>query len=374
MLLKILFVTKRDYMGKDLIVDEYGRYYEIPVNLAKMGHEVIVLATRYRSHGYEYSTSMTQKSGVRWYSITVGKSLISAPVRYVRTVKELKNEFGADLVIAGSDTLHTAIGAGIAKYLGSRLFVDLYDNYESYGLNRLPGMGMLLTQACSVADGIACVSSNLADYVTKRYRYIGKVFVLENGISDRLECRDKVGARKKLNLDVNEQTELIGTAGAIDSNRGIDVLFRALRILRRRRADVKLVLAGRVGGGIRLARESGVIYIGNIHFDQMADFYSALDVGVVCNIDSLFGRYCYPQKLSEMVACGVPVIAADVGAVSRLFKNQPRHLYQLENEEELAKKIEILLDHPEMPVFKVKTWRGQAEELDRVVRETLCIH
>jgi teichuronic acid biosynthesis glycosyltransferase TuaC len=39
--MKILVLTKRQYMGKDLLDDRFGRFRELPLELARLGHEVI---------------------------------------------------------------------------------------------------------------------------------------------------------------------------------------------------------------------------------------------------------------------------------------------------------------------------------------------
>ena len=38
--MRIAFLCKRRYMGKDVIDDRYGRLYEFPFQLARLGHEV----------------------------------------------------------------------------------------------------------------------------------------------------------------------------------------------------------------------------------------------------------------------------------------------------------------------------------------------
>ena len=36
--MKILVLTKRQYMAKDLIDDHFGRFWEVPFELAALGH------------------------------------------------------------------------------------------------------------------------------------------------------------------------------------------------------------------------------------------------------------------------------------------------------------------------------------------------
>ena len=38
--MKILVLSKRQYMGKDLLEDRFGRFWELPLELAQLGHDV----------------------------------------------------------------------------------------------------------------------------------------------------------------------------------------------------------------------------------------------------------------------------------------------------------------------------------------------
>lgn len=40
MAMRITFLCKRRYMSKDAILDRYAQLYEIPYQLARLGHEV----------------------------------------------------------------------------------------------------------------------------------------------------------------------------------------------------------------------------------------------------------------------------------------------------------------------------------------------
>ena len=44
--MKILVLTKRQYMAKDLIDDHFGRFWELPFELAALGHEDKQLSAR----------------------------------------------------------------------------------------------------------------------------------------------------------------------------------------------------------------------------------------------------------------------------------------------------------------------------------------
>ena len=47
--MKILVLTKRQYMGKDLLDDRFGRFWELPLELTRLGHEVQGISFSYRT-------------------------------------------------------------------------------------------------------------------------------------------------------------------------------------------------------------------------------------------------------------------------------------------------------------------------------------
>ena len=51
--MRILVLTKRQYMGKDLIDDRFGRFRELPLESARLGHELRGLCLNYRQKSLE---------------------------------------------------------------------------------------------------------------------------------------------------------------------------------------------------------------------------------------------------------------------------------------------------------------------------------
>lgn len=46
--MRILVLTKRQYMAKDLIDDRFGRFWKLPMELARLGHKRRGLRLNYR--------------------------------------------------------------------------------------------------------------------------------------------------------------------------------------------------------------------------------------------------------------------------------------------------------------------------------------
>ena len=85
-----------------------------------------------------------------------------------------------------------------------------------------------------------------------------------------------------------------------------------------------------------------------------------LDVGVVYNRKSDFGDFCFPQKFYEVLACQIPIVAADVGELNLLLKDQAHLLYEDEDVNSFVTVIKQQLAERELVDLGVPTWSDQA--------------
>jgi teichuronic acid biosynthesis glycosyltransferase TuaC len=86
-------------------------------------------------------------------------------------------------------------------------------------------------------------------------------------------------------------------------------------------------------------------------------------VSVVCNRDSAFGRYCFPQKFHESLACRVPVVVARVGAMAELLEGTPQFTYAPDDPASLLAALRAQLADPRVPELPVPTWATLAARL-----------
>jgi glycosyltransferase involved in cell wall biosynthesis len=94
---------------------------------------------------------------------------------------------------------------------------------------------------------------------------------------------------------------------------------------------------------------------------------NALDVAVICNRNSAFGRYCFPQKAAEIMACDVPLIAARVGSMAGRFKDRPEWLFTPDSNRDLAVALEHRLEHRNTDYTNVSSWKKAAEILEKIM-------
>ncbi len=175
----------------------------------------------------------------------------------------------------------------------------------------------------------------------------GKIGVVPCGVNmDLFKPGEKTAARQKLNLS-DEKTLLF--VGRIDPLKGIEQLIEALTYLEYG-GRVKLVV---IGGDedsqdaiIRLqsmTKQLGlkdkVSFLGIVQHRDLPAYYRAADICVVPSHYESFGLVAL-----ESLACGTPVIATDVGDMSRIIQqNETGYVVEDNNPAELAGKIGRML-------------------------------
>jgi teichuronic acid biosynthesis glycosyltransferase TuaC len=266
---------------------------------------------------------------------------------------------------------HVILGDWLAAKHGLRHVVDLYDNYESFSAARIPGSVPLFRRALRRADGIVCVSQPLATYVRDQCRLKTIPHIIRNAVDKNLFLpRNKIACRQKLNLPEGEI--LVGYGGAIAVSRGIDVLFQAHKELKAVNPNIQLVLAGAIDNRTKIPSNKDVHYLGELEYTSMPEFFGSLNVGVVSNRDSSFGRYCFPQKFFEMLACDTPLVTASTGEMADLMRGCQHALFRPGDAEELVRAIRNQLDTPCRPGIEIPCWSRQgamlSDYLERVSR------
>lgn len=179
--------------------------------------------------------------------------------------------------------------------------------------------------------------------------------------------RDQREARDRLGLP--HDVRLVGTAGGLYREKGIEPLYAAWELLASSRPDVHLVLAGPAEAGFPKPEGERVHYLGHLAHAQVADLFSALDVGVISILDTPFGRYCFPQKAYEMLACDLPVVAANVGAMSDLFAELPQVLFASGDAHALVDALLRQLEQPVVPKVPIDDWETLVGRIDHLLRE-----
>ncbi|MCP4621998.1 MAG: glycosyltransferase family 4 protein, partial [bacterium] len=269
----------------------------------------------------------------------------------------------ADVIWASSDSIYGIIGYYLARCLRIPFVFDLLDNYEYFLLARLPLLKQMYRYVVCKSEAVTCVSTPLQNLVVS-YGRLSDTYVVENATApDVFKPLDQAVCRKELALP--SEACLIGTAGHLAKNRGIKYLFHAFEILKQRHSDIYLVLAGPCA--VTIPDDPRIHYLGFLPLEKAAVVMNALDVAVVCNQDNAFGRYCFPQKVREIMACDVPLVAAGVGSMQEVLRETPEWLYRMDSAASLAAAVENRLQDRRTGYGKVPVWTDHAGALEKIL-------
>ena len=186
-------------------------------------------------------------------------------------------------------------------------------------------------------DAFICVSKLVYDLQTQDLteKEKKKFHLVYNGIDT-----EKFDKYKNVKKDKNKF--IIGYAGRIADNKGIDVLLKAFVILNKKYDNIYLQLAGNDNGYLKEVQQfindnklqNRVEYLGCLK--DMEIFYKKLDIFVLPSVV----REAFGLTICEAMYCGVPVITTDSGAQSEIIENGVNgYIIKSNNAEILAKKI-----------------------------------
>ena len=355
-MIRILVITKRQYTNKDLLDDQFGRLRELPLQLALRKYKVFGLCLSYRKK----REGKISDGPVEWESINAGLLKIPGLIRFFRRASQLAAK--ADAIWACSDSIYGIIGYRLASKYRIPLVFDLYDNFEYFLAARLPVIKQLYRRTIRKSKAVTCVSRPLARLVTS-YGKKETVFIIENGVrKDLFRPMDKQTCRESLRLP--QHVRLVGTAGALYNNRGIQFLFHAFDMLKSKYPDLHLVLAG--PRNVPIPLNERVHDIGVLPLEKVPPFMNALDVAIVCNRENSFGKYCFPQKAREIMACDVPLIAARVGSMKEVLPRHPDWLYAPDDANDLALVLENRLRDRVTGYENVHSWSDVGAKLENI--------
>jgi glycosyltransferase involved in cell wall biosynthesis len=135
-----------------------------------------------------------------------------------------------------------------------------------------------------------------------------------------------------------------------DRIKRISALIRAIAEIGQSHPDVDLILIGDGRDAADLKSMAASLASGRCHFpgwvgskEELAAYYSAAECLVLPSMSEGF-----PTVIGEAMACGVPVVASDVGGVAELVvPGSTGWLVSPGNDDELRASLAAVLEHPE---------------------------
>lgn len=370
--MRILYLCKRQYMGHDVIEDRYARLYEQPFQLAQLGHQVLGVCLSYRECIARNESHSSEQGDMQWIGLSAGKYRLSI-LTYPLSLLKIARQFRPDIIVGASDCLHVILGQWVAQKLGCTYAADLYDDYETFGLAKIPFIKALYRKALNKAKVISCVSQSLSNYIKNNITKNSFVLALPSTINQSIFYpREKNNVREAFKLPFN--TVIVGTAGGLTQEKGIETVYKAFGKIVEQLPKAICVVAGPLDKTCLPPSHERIIYLGKLTHEKVAELFCALDVGIVYLRDTKYGQLSFPQKAYEMAACKVPMVVAEIGDMKEIFSKNHNELYRPDDSESLATMLIKQLENPHTPNVKIETWEMQAEKLERAYQQaTQCI-
>lgn len=352
--LRILCLCKRRPQGRDLFTQPYGRFYHLPRLLAKHGHEIHLLLLGYQREPYAYR----HEGPLHWHAVP---ALPWGPMPYLAKARELASLLHPDWVIGLSDTWFGILAHSVARKCGARSLIDAYDNYESY-IPWCKPLHWAWRHALANADAVTAAGPQLGQWMSTTAG-VRNVSVLPMAADPGFTPLNKGLCRRQ--LDLPQDTTLVGYSGALHPNRGIELLFQVFEKLKAEHPSVELVLSGRLAKGVELP--PGSHWLGYRPAEDVPLILNSLDLLFVINKPSAFGNYSYPAKLYEAMACGVPVVVSNVPGSAWIMRDHPEYLAMSGNVDDFSAKASQALAGQGVCYGQTSGWSHSADMLETLL-------
>jgi glycosyltransferase involved in cell wall biosynthesis len=135
------------------------------------------------------------------------------------------------------------------------------------------------------------------------------------------------------------QPTIVYAGSPADPRKRLGLLLDAFALLRRRRHDARLQLAGKREPGFELDLPAGTQWVAGDRTDELARTLASAHVAVLPSVGEAFGLV-----LAEALAAGTPVVAADAGASREIVTPAVGRLFEPDDPASLAAALEDALD------------------------------
>ena len=279
-------------------------------------------------------------------------------LRYLKTVKELKSlyqDFKPDIVHAHYATSYGMLGAFLKHhpYLISVWGADVYDFPIKSFIHKT-----ILKRNLSKADYIFSTSHVMA-HETAKYT-TKKIEVIPFGV-------DLEVFTPKPNVHSGAIT--VGIVKTLEEKYGISYLIEAFYKLHQKhpKIDKRLLIVG--DGSLRNQLEQSVnkmgianfvTFTGKVPHNEVPNYFNKMDIVV---IPSILDSESFGVAAVEASACEKPVVVSNVGGLVEVVEHGVNGLVaEPKNAEDLADKIDQLIQNPQLRMKLGKNGRELAEE------------
>ena len=358
--MKILVLMKRFGTNKDLVMQNFGRQIRLFEHIKKLGHNVEFFCMDYK----KLESKKIRKNNINYDIEPFSLAKFSV---FLKKLDLLLSANKYDIIVASTSPILGIIGYFYSRKYKIRIVYELQDSFDVYDEYKIPLVKQIDKYVTKNSDIVVCASNALMNKV-KKFRK-RSVYVIENGIEpDLFRPLDKIKCRKMLGLPLD--AKIIVYIGHITKLRGFDTLLAAFSKVRKIHPDSYLLVSGQIDKDVSINHEN-VLFKALPKRKQVAMAINAGDVAVIPDSRNAFTEYSFPYKLVEYMACGVPIVATDVGDMSLVLKKYDGSLCKPDDADELSKKIIAKLENNKKVDYgkdlKHLKWENLADKLNKIL-------
>ncbi|HED39456.1 MAG TPA: glycosyltransferase, exosortase A system-associated [Chromatiales bacterium] len=305
-----------------------------------------------------------------------------------KRLRQVVEKVKPQILHAHSPCLNGLAALQVGKAMGLPVVYELRASWEdaavSHGSTKEKSLRYRLSHALETyvlkrADAITTICEGLKSDIVSRGVAAEKVTIIPNAVDlDSFSAArgTDYALRQSLGLD---KRRVLGFIGSFYDYEGLDLLLKALPIMRSTYPDIALLL---VGGGprenalrelvVKLGIQEHVIFTGRVSHDDVGRYYDLIDILVYPRKPMRLTEIVTPLKPLEAMAGGRLLIASDVGGHRELIRDGiTGTLFKAGDTGALAGAVcDLLENHHKWPerlenarrfVETERNWRGSVE-------------
>jgi len=333
--------------------------------LVQQGHEVDVVCTRWArephiEHDGQVSVYRLPIARRRGGALRYVFEFVTFQLAATLLVGLLHLRRRYDVVEAASLPDWLVFAAILPRLLGARVVLDLHECMPEYGATKygvplthpiVRVLAALEQASIRFADFVITCTEQMREKFVERGASPDKIAVVLNSFDEEKFDPSRYAARK----DKSDDFVLI-SHGTIEENYGLDIVVRAVGLLRERIQGLRLEIYGE--GTHRPTVEALVKSLGledRVWFSpgflplaELLPHIAEADAGVVAVRRSAYRDVTLCTKMYDLVSMRRPVIISRTPAVEAYFGDGCFQMFESGNEHDLARAIYELYAHPDI--------------------------
>ena len=268
-----------------------------------------------------------------------------------------------DIVHAHTPPSIAEIGLRLARRMGLPLIYEVRGFWdlsaESAGRYETDGVSVeeyrrRETRLLAQATHVVTLSGTMRDYLVERGVPYGRISIVGNGANSETSNHRFAVSQERTLPDDTEY--VVGYAGNIRALEGLDVLIHATKLIKERNMRIRTIIVG-TGDDLRrlqalsasLSLQEVVHFVGEVPFERVCHYVSAMDVFVVPRLDYDVCRIVSPLKPMDVMLCQKPLVVSNLPALQEFIGTNQRGLgFRVGDREDLAATLTRLYEQPQL--------------------------